>query len=124
MISGLNGMLDSTRMGDDTIQDGALAAVPGNIFPYLADWDVMEQAGVAAQGNLNPPAQFVQHFVVVYNGRIYDPSYGGTSFASEEEHENTAIDGIARVLKSGAIIARKADAAVRELVYTHHTVVE
>jgi len=43
------------------------------------------------QNNAHPPCQFSDHRIVLYNNKIYDPSYGKT-FNSIDEWESTCID--------------------------------
>ena len=71
-----------------------------------------DQLGMAGQHNDDPPGAFWNHFIVRYDGRFYDPSYGAGPFASENEHENAAIDGI----RSGPL-AKKNDPVLQELLY-------
>ena len=64
-------------------------------FPYLIDTDVLDGDGLPGQNNEEPVAQaFLNHFVARRIGSIYDPSYGAGPFATENDHENAAIDGI------------------------------
>lgn len=67
--------------------------IPGLISPYVTYQDARSGASVPAQGNNHSPDKFQNHFVVSYGGRIYDPSYGGSSFASTQAHENATVAG-------------------------------
>jgi hypothetical protein len=118
---GANGALNSTKAGDDTEAEGRF---PGTDYPYLLfhptdpkrgtpSGDVADQLGVAAQKNDNPPGFFRNHFVIRFDNKIYDPSYGLGPYDKEIDHENAAIDGI----KSGDR-AKKHDEALQELHYT------
>ena len=50
--------------------------------------------GSPAQGiNDNPQPFFFDHAVVVYNNKIYDPSYGTMVCSSLQEWQNLSIDG-------------------------------
>jgi hypothetical protein len=77
-------------------------SLPGE-YPYVVDEETTDQNGVAGQGNANPPGQFRNHFVVKYNGRIYDPSYGGEPFGTtaadcEQKHEDGSISGFSTLV--------------------------
>lgn len=50
--------------------------------------------GVPGQHNANPPPQFSNHFIVRYDGRVWDPSYGIGPFASFRAWEDAAIAGL------------------------------
>lgn len=58
-------------------------------------------AGVAGQGNDTPQSMFQDHAIVLYNGAIYDPSYGLGPFAAAggltavQRWEAAALDGLA-----------------------------
>ncbi len=52
-----------------------------------------DQWGAAAQGNPNPMPLFSDHAVVMYNNKIYDPSYGTTICNNLEEWQGLSIDG-------------------------------
>jgi hypothetical protein len=82
---------------------------PGTLHFLVKDWlnltsnpvlttgldlntQVSDQPGIAAQGNLNPPSYFMNHYVVTYPGKIYDPSYG-TDFDSEQLHQDGSLFG-------------------------------
>lgn len=61
--------------------------------------------GIAAQNNDNPQAVFTDHFVVKYNEKFYDPSYGSNVFATQLEWEDAALDAFGAVvtLPSGRV---------------------
>jgi len=118
---GPNGVLDSTPQSGDYVSN---ATYSGTLYPYLIyqrspgqfgnpGGDVADQLGIPGQANPDPPGIFLNHYVVEYNSKVYDPSYGAGPFNSENDHENAAIDGI-RYLSQ----AKKNDPAVQELLYT------
>jgi hypothetical protein len=64
--------------------------------PELEHADVIDLAGVPGQGNQNPPGAFVNHFVVIRKGTVYDPSYG--VFATNTSaYENLTMAGWVRI---------------------------
>ena len=74
-------------------------------YSYIFNDDVKDGDGVAGQGNGNPPAKFIRHFIVQYNGLFYDPSYGGATggpFNSQEDWENASVAGFC--LKKNSIL--------------------
>src|SRR4029078_6206000 len=77
ILPGPNGTLESTPSQTDTAVDGLF---PGTLYPYLAGFDARDQQGVQGQSNPDPPGILKNHFVVSYNGQIYDPSYGSGPF--------------------------------------------
>jgi hypothetical protein len=53
-----------------------------------------ELDGMQAQGSSSDPqSSFADHAVVEFNGKWFDPSYGGVSYASLVEWEDANIDG-------------------------------
>lgn len=110
ILPGPNGMLDSFPLNDDVVVDGL---VHGMEYPYVMGFDVCDQAGVSGQGNSNPPGAFLNHFIVQYAGRFYDPSYGTGPYANELAHENASIDGV----YSDSSFAKKKGVGP-ELIYT------
>ena len=68
---------------------------------YVKNWDLssankwaaIDQNDVAAQNNANPLAVFNDHAVVLYNGKIYDPSYGTGPFNTLVDWEDASVDG-------------------------------
>jgi hypothetical protein len=115
IFPGPDGVLNSTPGGDDTSQDGLF---PGTHYPYVWDLDAIDQDGIPGQGNPRPPREFVNHFIVKFGGQIYDPSYGGTPYPGEQEHENAAIDGISSGTATPGIFRAKKKSAAKELIYT------
>lgn len=77
---GPNGVLESEAAGDDSIQDGVR---PGERYPYLPGFDARNQLGIAGQNNPEPEPGFRNHFLLRYEGQIYDPSYGTGPFGSD-----------------------------------------
>ena len=65
------------------------------------------------QGNSNPPGAVSNHFIVLYSGSYYDPSYGNGPFASQLEWETASLDGYVKTCDPGdgsaAISIYKAD---------------
>ncbi|HJR08477.1 MAG TPA: hypothetical protein VJ842_14545 [Pyrinomonadaceae bacterium] len=54
--------------------------------------EVVDAAGVAGQGTVNPASLFSNHQIVYIGGQYYDPSYGLT-YASLSDFKTTALDG-------------------------------
>ena len=76
-------------------------------FPYErnsapAKAEFTDLAGVAGQGNANPPGWFWDHAFIKYDNKYYDSSYGIGSYATLNDYENAAIDGYARLNPPGA----------------------
>jgi hypothetical protein len=94
ILPGPNGDLNSTTAGNDVYQDGLDYAPP---YPYVVGKDAREQPGMAGQGNTDPPYRFNEHYVCKISSVIYDPSYGLNPCSTEQAHENSLIDGIARM---------------------------
>jgi hypothetical protein len=96
---GSDGVLNTTRHGNDISHDGILTHDP-TYYPYKYIWNVdcAESQGIPGQMNGNPPEAFPFHWLVKYNKKVYDPSYGSQPFSGvrdgEAEHENASIDGI------------------------------
>lgn len=104
-----------------------------NHAPYL--WlegtDCLDEPGVAGQGNPDPDAWFGRHWVVgypnstgsgtVYNGSVYDPSYGHLPFSTTLAHEKASICGFDQDYGSDGLYARKRviSSSQAELMYTN-----
>jgi len=89
----------------------------GTPYPYVTGGDARDQPGIPGQGNSNPLGAFENHYIVKYNGKIYDASYGAGPFNTENDHENAAIDGIYSS-SMRRTVARKQDPTKQELKYT------
>lgn len=62
------------------------------------DWqfpEVIDEDGVPGQDEANPTSAFNAHFIVEYNSKYYDPSYGAGPFDTELEWETHSIFGYA-----------------------------
>jgi hypothetical protein len=109
--------------------DTGLGSCNGYNFIYDTDLstaalehaDVSDLAGAPGQGNPNPPGAFVNHFVFVREGQVYDPSYGLFA-ASKSLCENMAMAGWVRecpVEGFGLVhFATPQDPATDELAFT------
>jgi hypothetical protein len=71
------------------------AGAPGLVYPYVIGVDALDLRGVPGQGNDDPPEIFRNHWVVRYNNKIWDPSYGGGPFTSKLKHQTESLAGIA-----------------------------
>jgi hypothetical protein len=61
---------------------------PGGLYG-----DMQSDTGVAGQNSPTPSQKFhVDHAIVLFGGKYYDPSYG-LEYANEEEFETKALDG-------------------------------
>lgn len=77
--------------------------------------EVDDAPGSPGQENPNPPGYFAvgDHAVVLYNGKIYDPSYGTGPFNDIMEWARASIDGYARyrdavqVMPNGAVRVKR-----------------
>ena len=63
-------------------------------FHYEFQNKCFETPGVPGQNNPNPPPHFANHFIVIADGKFYDPSYGSPVFSTKLEWENASIDGL------------------------------
>jgi len=89
-------------------------------FTHLSS-EVFDQMGAPAQGNINPPGGFYNHFIVQFQGQWYDPSYGTGPFANELLWENASIDGFGKCCFTGTsqVSVRKTnDTMTFEMVFT------
>ncbi len=73
----------------------------GGEFPYKES-EVTKEAGVAAQGDMNPTADFLNHFIEEApkgSGKLYDPSYGNAYEGGEplKEFQEKSIAGFCLV---------------------------
>jgi hypothetical protein len=69
-------------------------ATSANSFTHL-DAQMTKMPGIPGQSNPNPPPAFFNHFIVVYNLALYDPSYGAGPFNNQLlSWEDAAIDGL------------------------------
>lgn len=98
--------------------------VAGQNFGFVVNSTVIDESGARGQGTSNPPGQFINHFIIKYDGKYYDPSYGMGPFsgATDEEAknawENASLDGFfIRCNFSGQTVqlAKKNDANRREV---------
>lgn len=58
--------------------------------------DVSDESGLPGQNVVNPYSDFFGHYLLLINGRIYDPSYGKI-YSSLEEFENESIEAFGKV---------------------------
>jgi hypothetical protein len=124
---GPDGILNSTPAGDDTIARG-IRKKESPAAPFLINdpgaWvdcpnplgDVVNLPGLPGQNNEEPPPTFRNHWIVKYDGKFYDPSYGAGPFATENDHENAAIDGIQVTVGANRCAAREQTSS-QELIY-------
>ena len=76
-----------------------VGSAPSSCAPYTHLWNGVEMTdedGVAAQGNPKPHSVFFNHYIVKYDGKYYDPSYGTGSFADQAAWENASLDGFVK----------------------------
>jgi hypothetical protein len=74
---------------------------PGRTVVGLAinNWDLnanppKDLPGIPGQNNPNPPSTFLDHAVVQYQDKLYDPSYGGTPYNNIVSWEDTSLAAI------------------------------
>lgn len=85
--------------------------------------EVTDELGAEGQGNSNPPGAFFNHFIVLYAGKYYDPSYGTGPYGSQLAWESASLDGYRRAINPGggapSIIANKPeDNTAIETIFT------
>ncbi|MEK7287535.1 MAG: hypothetical protein AAB091_03100 [Elusimicrobiota bacterium] len=68
-------------------------------FNYLAS-EIADAPGAPGQGIGNPPPAFFNHFIVKYDGKWYDPSYGSGPYANDSAWENASLDGLTAVCET------------------------
>jgi hypothetical protein len=71
--------------------------------------DLVDELGVAGQGNANPPGGFQNHFLVRYGGKYYDPSYGTGPFATLLAWEQASVAGYGWAVNSECVKADSED---------------
>ena len=102
---------------------GATGTAPSGCAPFThLVPETTAGIGVDAQGNTTPPGGFYNHFITLYDGDYYDPSYGSGPFNNQMDWENASLDGYRKicVVSSGAspvIAVKEEDAAVVETVF-------
>ena len=89
-------------------------------FTYVFGPKFTDQQGMPGQGNFNPVSTFLEHFIVEYGGKYYDPSYGGSPRMSQEEWENVSISYFSKgcLTSTGALIVMKENTPGVETVFT------
>ncbi|MCH7729060.1 MAG: hypothetical protein IH991_21645 [Planctomycetes bacterium] len=75
------------------------SAAPGTInvdggIPVYHENTVNTTGSVPAQNNDTPRQKFKDHAVVIYDGKIYDPSYGRGEYDNLKAWENAALAGV------------------------------
>lgn len=73
-----------------------------NIFAMPAKIEFVDGAGVAGQGNADPPGWFWDHAINRYGGKYYDASYGIGPYNTLNDYENAALDGFPKLNPPGA----------------------
>jgi len=63
-------------------------------FTHVMYTECVDLPGIPGQNNPDPPPAFYNHFIVLYNGAFFDPSYGAGPFATQINWEAAAIDGL------------------------------
>ncbi|NJL26869.1 MAG: hypothetical protein HC897_02795 [Thermoanaerobaculia bacterium] len=92
-------------------------------FSHLRS-ETSDLLGIAGEGTLNPPAEFPSHFIVLFNDKYYDPSYGAGPFGGSTglearlAWENASIDGFLAPCSIGIRVAKPNDLAVPEMIFT------
>lgn len=93
-------------------QDGSPSAEP---VLLVKNWKIAgkvfapeDELGIAAQGVTNPQSYFSDHFVVRYGGKYYDPSYGASVFATQQDWEDAALDAFGVILETSPPLPDKA----------------
>lgn len=59
----------------------------GRVIPYIG------LQGIGGQGHKDPRAEFENHAIYVYEGKIYDPSYGSPVYNSQKAWEKGSLTG-------------------------------
>ena len=90
----------STYGGRMLIKNWEFARVGAGTYPYKG----IEKDRVLAQGNDKSPPHFVNHFVSMYDGKIYDPSYATGPFIGKLDWQDASIDGFE---EPGGVFTRK-----------------
>ena len=74
---------------------GGSAPIGCTPFTHLST-ESADLLGAPAQGNMDPPGGFFNHFIVRYSSEWYDPSYGNGPFSTDDAWENASMDGYGR----------------------------
>lgn len=72
--------------------------------------DVTDKNGAPGQGNEDPPGIFTNHYIILYNSKYYDPSYGNGPFTSQAEWENFSVAGYDKIFAPAVSRASPIDA--------------
>ncbi|MBN1932547.1 MAG: transglutaminase domain-containing protein [Desulfobacterales bacterium] len=89
-------------------------------YVYVMYTDANDQSGAPGQGNPDPPDAFYNHFIVLWGGNYYDPSYGTGPFADQASWENNSLDGFATAgtyMGTSAWFVKKNNPAVIETTF-------
>jgi hypothetical protein len=84
-------------------------------FRYLVDTEAFAEDGLPGQNQLNPKDAFDVHFVVKYNSKYYDPSYGTGPFDTPKDWENASLAGFILDVIDIAIVPPRNEQWVRKL---------
>jgi Carboxypeptidase regulatory-like domain len=69
-------------------------ASDANAYTHSRPAQCRPGANLPGQRNSTPPPAFFNHFIVLADGKFWDPSYGAGPFADQSAWENAAIDGL------------------------------
>ncbi len=70
--------------------------------------DMQDGSGLPAQNNDNPVGWFGNHALVLLEGKVYDPSYGGEPFSDFNAWEDAAVAGFVKSVEKHWILERLA----------------
>lgn len=70
-------------------------------WTHIMGSECVDLPGVPGQRNPNPPGGFFNHFIVLHDGQLYDPSYGSAPVSTKLIWENGAIDGCFKSGRAG-----------------------
>lgn len=99
--------------------DPGTASAACNIFKYVrSKGEFVDKSGAAGQGVENPPGGFYNHYIVRYDSKYYDPSYGTGPFPNKSEWENASLAGYEVACADGAIVGKKNETSVDEVTFS------
>ncbi|NJL26867.1 MAG: hypothetical protein HC897_02785 [Thermoanaerobaculia bacterium] len=93
-----------------------------NPFAYLQN-EVTDLPGTPGQGTANPPGSFFNHYIILFNHKYYDPSYGAgpflgsTDLEAKNSWENASVAGYMFICPPGTRVIKPNDPSVLEVVF-------
>lgn len=117
---------NNTRLLVNNVEFVGAGTIPSQKYGgyvYQVGLDAHLKRSIAGQGGTTPPQEFIQHYLIEVEGKLYDPSYGTGPFGSQQEWENASIAGFSRLVTDDAghqvLVARKNDPSKAETIFVY-----